>query len=588
MGDELGSTGQSRWDVARDAIKSAVDSHTTSDPDDVEFGMGFWGGGLSHRVDVQSDAYPPIETELNDTTSPEDDGSSGTHPENALPDMAYQLQNTGDTSRAQVSILITDGEFDDGLEPVIPEACDHKDNAGLVYTVGFGTEADKEANDITASAGGTGACCDGGTSAADCTRDHDNYVELCDLSEDELDDIDDGRDLNCNGSYQVTSGSGLQDAIADISSQLACTVSASDLWDSKWSDPWYDCAPNYSCVKIDGVATAANDDGNVGSTRLYHKNDTDKTASGWWWEWADAETQENIRLSQDACQEIESQSDSSFEVKRACMCGDEPKATNNRSGIMLTDSATGAEYHLRICTVSNPGFCQCSIGQATCNQGSNGCDQFDTVPTNSTDWNANDDWDTCHPQNKSDGNPEINGKGESCNPCGADATQDGVTVTYESGSCTPPCKCNPPKVDQCQDALAGATAYKECSPDDAKGRCDGGTSTCDDDTNTWSGCAADRRAVPEICNGLDDDCDGNVDNIEASWTDPAPKDRWSDWSSDFEDFSDVYQSRACGLMGGCVCSSSPTEGHVGTGSDRETEFRDMVDNTNQTACYCSE
>ncbi len=49
-------------------------------------------------------------------------------------------------------------------------------------------------------------------------------------------------------------------------------------------------------------------------------------------------------------------------------------------------------------------------------------------------------------------------------------------------------------------------------------RCSGGIYECSGSTDI---CVPSAGAMPEICNGLDDDCDGSVDNMAESWAKPA-------------------------------------------------------------------
>jgi len=116
------------------------------------------------------------------------------------------------------------------------------------------------------------------------------------------------------------------------------------------------------------------------------------------------------------------------------------------------------------------------------------------------------------------------------------------------------------------------------------GRCSAGTKVCTDGSFE---CQQDNRAVPEVCNGLDDDCNGVVDDISTSWN--------QSWPVDTEDLDSAERARVCNSVGACVCPepsdrdstyrSSKAAGSV------EDEFEEMVGETvsqGTTGCECRE
>ena len=147
------------------------------------------------------------------------------------------------------------------------------------------------------------------------------------------------------------------------------------------------------------------------------------------------------------------------------------------------------------------------------------------------------------------------------------------------------------------DPSAGESRYEtvcapkwgfSCSEDvnSGLGRCKtGGDRVCN--AGNWE-CEADRRPMPEICNGLDDDCNGEVDDIAASW-DPSRGVWKSNWSSITLD--SAAEARTCGKATACVCSSGSDvdSAHRGSsaGNNWDEEFDEMVSNTD-TGCTCSE
>jgi len=71
----------------------------------------------------------------------------------------------------------------------------------------------------------------------------------------------------------------------------------------------------------------------------------------------------------------------------------------------------------------------------------------------------------------------------------------------------PPIICTPYEVEECP--YSGPPATKD------KGECKAATKTCSSDGTFWNQCVGEILPKPEICsNGLDDDCDGTVDEDE--------------------------------------------------------------------------
>ena len=117
------------------------------------------------------------------------------------------------------------------------------------------------------------------------------------------------------------------------------------------------------------------------------------------------------------------------------------------------------------------------------------------------------------------------GAAETCN--GRDDNCDGVAdegVTNRCGGCGMPAasdECGNGLDDDCNGVVDDGCA---CEPDATQacyggpagtagvGRCVGGTQVCTTDEFTrWGECTGQVMPAPEVCNGVDDDCDGEVD-----------------------------------------------------------------------------
>ncbi len=83
-------------------------------------------------------------------------------------------------------------------------------------------------------------------------------------------------------------------------------------------------------------------------------------------------------------------------------------------------------------------------------------------------------------------------------------------------------------------------------------RCSGGIYECNGSTDV---CVASAGAMPEICNGLDDDCDGSVDNMAESWP---------NFSGAQYELPDESLGIDCNRLDTCMCPNGATDVHSGT------------------------
>ncbi len=94
-----------------------------------------------------------------------------------------------------------------------------------------------------------------------------------------------------------------------------------------------------------------------------------------------------------------------------------------------------------------------------------------------------------------------------CGSCGAACPSGQACV---SGTCVATGVCTPGATRPCYSGPAGTANV---------GICRSGTQICDS-TGQWGACLGEVLPQPEVCNGLDDDCDGVVDNGFDLTTDP--------------------------------------------------------------------
>lgn len=130
----------------------------------------------------------------------------------------------------------------------------------------------------------------------------------------------------------------------------------------------------------------------------------------------------------------------------------------------------------------------------------------------------------------------------------------------------------PNEGDSCtvEENLDGTTAY---------GRCTVGRIYCDEDGNEK--CEQIYNPMPEICNGLDDDCNGEVDNLSTSWDragfgsyDPTELD---DYDKGGIDRTGIH----CWERNVCSCSNGPLE-YGGPG------YQAHIESWTPGSCVCGE
>lgn len=424
------------------------------------------------------------------------------------------LQAKSGVSRTAATVLITDGEPRGdysglGARPAaVLAACMHRPLANL-YVVGQGGGTDIEFNDILAAAGGTGSC-DGG-------------VDPCDDPE--------GFDAlrgKCTGAYQTSSSGELLAAIAAIANEIQCVF---DVRFEGTTDPLNPMAPltdvpldttqEYPYLYIQGRFAG------TGNGRIYNKDSSLALPPNEGWEFASATESRRVRLSPLYCNMVQTRAINQVATTLACLCSQIPGG-----------ACTVPDYDTR-------GLCPDGV------------------------WACDEGTDYCQPD---------------LNCCVADVpcTLPGLLGVCAAGLTVCPASGVGPST--CEQVVFPSTEICNGLDDDCDGDVDeiGGTCTvagsvgrCAPGFRACSGssevCLPQFEPMPELCNGLDDDCDGTKDNITQSWSTIGT----------MYTLPSADRPKACDIKNSCVCASGAADNHAG---DDFTSFLAEWSNV----CVCGE
>ncbi len=127
----------------------------------------------------------------------------------------------------------------------------------------------------------------------------------------------------------------------------------------------------------------------------------------------------------------------------------------------------------------------------------------------------------------------------------------------------------------CQCGVVG-DACQVTNPDGSPklGRCGVGAYACGE--GQVKVCNQVHFPMPEICNGLDDDCDGSIDNLTTT-------------AQNVPELPERYAHLQCLNRDACVCPAGASQQHLGQGITPALELEDYLQANLETesGCYCS-
>ncbi len=129
-------------------------------------------------------------------------------------------------------------------------------------------------------------------------------------------------------------------------------------------------------------------------------------------------------------------------------------------------------------------------------------------------------------------------------------------------------------------------------PSTETNRCKVGEVQCSGD-GTEPVCAEVHNPMPELCDGLDNSCDGSINNINQTWND------WYDGEGQFEDggaqgdpdlqpLGEDEEAAACWERDECLCDNFGDAEHAGRGATEAEEFEAYMSAWDDypEGCYC--
>ncbi len=582
-----------KWAIAQSSIDAVVADMTNSDPDEVEFGLGlFHGSGATIETEAAPNNGPTIDSILGSN------GPGGGTPTETAIDTMKNSSTIQNAPGAAAGLLITDGyPSSSDWDGVVQAACEHRAVAPM-YVVGFGGGTNVAFNDVLAAAGGTGTCDNGGDP---CAAGPDQYSAS-------------HWQGKCTGSRQADDQQALIDALSAIVNQVSCTFPLSAFTGGSSTQPWDQsrqgcAADDYECLKILLK----------GYQRLHYVSYSGTLGpdDGIGWRFGDAShttikilnQSDDSRVTGDYCKNIQdglvtNPNGNDVSIHLACMC-QQP-----------TTQSCGGSGHLNdFCyrepsTCTPPGACECGVGTWSCTQGMDSCDQATSCnPDQLID--ADQVGDSCTvgqgvcavtgsyycasdgsvqcsatPNNGAATQEICDGKDDNCDGAVDNVGWTGSTTCHVAGNCV--------YVDGKLVASATINDGGVTSSMTSDSSCPQTDQTMADETNRcsvgYAACSSGGNVqcellqpMPEVCNGLDDDCNGGVDNLGDS-RHYLQSNGYGSYPS-FPSEGNQFSAAACFKRDVCMCDN----GHDAIAGADFTSYlnawaKDPANPTPQ--CYC--
>ena len=522
-GEDAGGTERSKLYIAQEAIVDLASATTKPGPcpsgeepecDPVRLGLGWFSNSAKIDVEPGEDNADLIISEVNAYTP-----GGGTD----VGEAAKAIHNSSILRNAPhlgLGVLITDGSPHVGhsrvktratVEETLHYLCRAREKYDvLTFVVGFGTGADPRMNSLFAAAGGTGTCCQNATVGDECTyqsgETFDPCVALERFSPTRLDTQDPypitvGDRLNklnaqvqCKGARQATTGQALKADLLELVNQAACTFPLT--------------------VPADYVRYPGADE-NPAATRVSF----DHAVFG-----------DDIRV-----EPLDPQDLSAFRDYLVTQRGVEESVADLYEGqgwFFADTQRRTVTFTSKLCEEVRSERVQITETQVAClcaNTG-RGCE----VECLDADQDGYDDLN------------DAACDAVQCFDANGDGIDDRAGTVCVLNSCLD--RNNDGKRDR------DDTACPVASDEVQAGRCQLGVVECKIGEEV---CASRFAAMPDLCNGLDDDCDGFIDN--SSRANPARDPRDPADTSALESFEwngDAAQLETSGLTSGVFCAYS--------------------------------